>query len=70
MKSSHSAKITCNFSSTVYPRGMEMKYLNLFIFYYFSFSGINSKSDGDVVYYVLNSLLSFLLGLRLPFHLF
>ena len=49
MKSSHSAKITCNFSSTVYPRGMEMKYLNLFMFYYFSFSGINSKSDGDVV---------------------
>lgn len=68
MKSSHSAKITYNFSSTMYPRGIERKYLNLFMFYYFSFSGVNGKSDGDVVYYVLNSLLSFHLGLTLPFH--
>lgn len=50
----------------MYPRGIERKYLNLFMFYYFSFSGVNGKSDGDVVYYVLNSLLSFH-GLTLTF---
>lgn len=69
-ESSHSAKITYNFSYTVYPRGIERQHLNLFMFYCFSFSGVNSKNDRDVVHYALNNLLSFFLDLRLPFNFF
>ena len=58
MESSHSAKITYNFGS-LYPRGIERQHLNLFMFYCFSFSGVNSKNDRDVAHYDLNNLLSF-----------
>lgn len=59
MKSSHSTKITLIILVLLYARGMKGNIWICFMFYYFSFSGVNGKSDGDVVYYILNSLLSF-----------